>query len=48
MLAASFVFNSTSIFYYLPVLLITGIITGIAVGFAVRYVVDSLSKNILV
>ncbi|AIQ39050.1 Gx transporter family protein [Paenibacillus sp. FSL R7-0297] len=44
LLAASFVFNSTSIFYYLPILLITGIVTGIAVGFAVRYVVDSLSK----
>ncbi|MGN7764687.1 Gx transporter family protein [Paenibacillus sp. 22594] len=42
--AASIVFKSMSIFYYLPVLLITGIVTGIAVGFAVRYLVASLSK----
>ncbi|MBW4084209.1 Gx transporter family protein [Paenibacillus sp. S150] len=42
--AAAIVFKSTSIFYYLPVLLIAGIVTGIAVGFAVRYLVASLSK----
>ncbi|MDQ0196291.1 Gx transporter family protein [Paenibacillus wynnii] len=44
LLAASVVFSSSSILYYLPLLLITGVVTGIAVGFAVRYLVDSLSK----
>lgn len=44
LLAASLVFNSLSILYYLPILLITGVVTGIAVGFAVRYLVASLSK----
>ncbi|MNE81400.1 hypothetical protein D3C80_1780450 [compost metagenome] len=38
------VFNSASILYYLPILLVTGIVTGILVGFAVRYLVASLSK----
>jgi heptaprenyl diphosphate synthase len=38
------VFSSLSIFYYLPMLLITGVVTGIAVGYAVRYLVASLSK----
>ncbi|GGF93580.1 heptaprenyl diphosphate synthase subunit I [Paenibacillus albidus] len=44
LLAAAMVFDSMSILYYLPVLLITGLVTGIAVGFAVRYLVASLSK----
>lgn len=44
LLAASMVFSSLSIFYYLPMLLITGVVTGIAVGYAVRYLVASLSK----
>ncbi|MFC3750177.1 Gx transporter family protein [Paenibacillus sp. GCM10012306] len=44
LLAASMVFASLSIFYYLPMLLITGVVTGVAVGFAVRYLVTSLSK----
>ncbi|AIQ50457.1 MULTISPECIES: Gx transporter family protein [Paenibacillus] len=44
LLAASMVFNSASILYYLPILLVTGIVTGILVGFAVRYLVASLSK----
>lgn len=44
LLAASMVFASLSIFYYLPMLLITGVVTGIAVGYAVRYLVASLSK----
>jgi heptaprenyl diphosphate synthase len=44
LLAASMVFASLKIFYYLPMLLIAGVITGVAVGFAVRYLVTSLSK----
>ncbi|ASA25442.1 Gx transporter family protein [Paenibacillus donghaensis] len=44
LLGAAMVFDSASILYYLPVLLISGVVTGIAVGFAVRYLVDSLSK----
>lgn len=44
LLAASMVFASLSIFYYLPMLLIAGVVTGIAVGYAVRYLVASLSK----
>lgn len=42
--AASFIFKTSSIFYYLPVLLLTGIATGILIGIAVRYLVPSLSK----
>jgi heptaprenyl diphosphate synthase len=44
LLAASAIFDSLSILYYLPLLLITGVVTGIAVGYAVRYLVASLSK----
>jgi len=44
LIAASMVFASLSIFFYLPMLLITGVVTGIAIGFAVRYLVASLSK----
>lgn len=44
LVAASMVFNSTTILYYLPILLITGIVTGILVGFAVRYLMASLSR----
>ncbi|MDT3428314.1 heptaprenyl diphosphate synthase [Paenibacillus forsythiae] len=42
--AASIVMGTTSIMYYLPILLVTGIVTGIAVGYAVRYLVSSLSQ----
>lgn len=42
--AATLYFKTTKIFYYLPMLMITGILTGIAVGIAVRYLVPSLSK----
>ena len=42
--AASLIFSTSSIFYYLPMLLLTGIATGIVIGFAVRYLVPSLSR----
>ncbi|WP_232695814.1 Gx transporter family protein [Brevibacillus daliensis] len=41
--AAFMIFKTTKIFYYLPVLMITGIITGIFIGIAVKYLVKSLS-----
>lgn len=42
--AASLYFLTTKIFYYLPMLLITGVLTGIAVGIAVRYLIPALSR----
>ncbi|MHA0857086.1 Gx transporter family protein [Paenibacillus sp. CMAA1364] len=42
--AASIVFQTTNIYYYLPLLLLTGLITGILVGMAVKYLVPSLTK----
>lgn len=42
--AASIVFQSSNIYYYMPLLLITGLVTGILVGFAVQYLVPSLTK----
>ncbi|MNI75877.1 Heptaprenyl diphosphate synthase component I [compost metagenome] len=33
LVAASIVMGTTSIMYYLPILLVTGIVTGIAVGY---------------
>ena len=42
--AASIIFKTSSIFYYLPALLLTGIVTGILIGISVRYLVPSLSK----
>lgn len=42
--AASIVLGTTSILYYLPFLLVSGVVTGIIVGFATRYLVDALSK----
>ncbi|MGN7359428.1 Gx transporter family protein [Paenibacillus sp. SAF-054] len=42
--AASIVFSTLNIFYYLPALLISGIATGILVGIAVKYLVPSLSR----
>ncbi|MED5017964.1 Gx transporter family protein [Paenibacillus chibensis] len=42
--AASIVFSTLNIFYYLPALLISGIATGILVGIAVRYLVPALSR----
>ncbi|MDR0269194.1 Gx transporter family protein [Paenibacillus sp.] len=42
--AASIVFATLNIFYYLPALLISGIATGILVGIAVRYLVPSLAR----
>lgn len=44
LVAASIVMGTTSIMYYLPILLVTGIVTGIAVGYSVRYLVSSLTK----
>lgn len=42
--AASMVFATMNIFYYLPALLISGIATGVLVGIAVRYLVPALSR----
>lgn len=42
--AASIVFQSSNIYYYMPLLLITGLVTGILVGIAVKYLVPSLTK----
>ncbi|HEY2492079.1 MAG TPA: Gx transporter family protein [Paenibacillus sp.] len=42
--AASLVFRTTNIYYYMPLLLLTGLVTGILVGIAVQYLIPSLSK----
>lgn len=42
--AASIVFQSANIYYYMPLLLVTGLVTGILVGIAVKYLVPSLTK----
>ncbi|SYX86647.1 Energy-coupling factor transporter ATPase (fragment) [Paenibacillus alvei] len=42
--AAYIVFGTANIFYYLPVLLITGVVTGIFIGIAVKYIVAALAK----
>lgn len=42
--AASIVFQSSNIYYYMPLLLVTGLVTGILVGIAVKYLVPSLAK----
>ncbi|MCL6457844.1 MAG: Gx transporter family protein, partial [Gorillibacterium sp.] len=42
--AASIVLGSTTIFYYLPLLLISGVVTGVFVGIATTYLVGSISK----
>lgn len=41
---ASFVLGTTSIYYYLPFLMISGIVTGIFVGLAARYLIASLAR----
>lgn len=42
--AAALYFSTMQIFYYLPMLLITGVATGIVVGIAVRFLIPALSK----
>lgn len=42
--AAYIVFRTANIFYYLPVLLITGVVTGVFIGIAVKYIVAALAK----
>lgn len=42
--AASIIFRTTNIYYYMPLLLLTGLVTGILVGIAVQYLVPALSK----
>ncbi|WP_238322994.1 Gx transporter family protein [Gorillibacterium massiliense] len=42
--AAAIVLGTTSIFYYLPFLFITGVVTGIFVGIATKYLTESLNK----
>ncbi len=44
LVAASLVLGTTGIFYYLPVLLISGVVTGIFIGMATRYLVASLRR----
>lgn len=41
---ASFVINNIRLFYYLPVLLISGIMTGIIIGFTVQFSINPLKK----
>lgn len=41
---ASFVIHNIRLFYYLPVLLISGVITGIIIGFTVQFSIDPLKK----
>ncbi len=41
---ASFVINNIRLFYYLPVLLISGVITGIIIGFTVQFSINPLKK----
>lgn len=42
--AASIVLGTNRIFYYLPVLLISGIVTGVMVGLAAKYLIEALAK----
>ena len=42
--AASIVFQTSNIYYYMPLLLVTGLVTGVLVGIAVKYLVPSLTK----
>lgn len=42
--AATFVLGTSKIFYYLPLLLLSGIATGIFVGLAARYLIASLKR----
>jgi len=42
--AAAIVLGSTTIFYYLPLLFISGIVTGVFVGIAATYLVESIKK----
>ena len=42
--AASIVLGSTTIFFYLPLLFISGIVTGVFVGIATTYLMDSIKK----
>ena len=42
--AASIVFQTSNIYYYMPLLLLTGLVTGVVVGIAVKYLVPSLTK----
>ncbi|MBC8079887.1 MAG: Gx transporter family protein [Gorillibacterium sp.] len=42
--AASIVLGSTTIFFYLPLLFISGVVTGVFVGIATTYLVGSIGK----
>ncbi|MBU5440682.1 Gx transporter family protein [Paenibacillus sp. MSJ-34] len=42
--AAGIVIRSSTVFYYLPVLLLTGVATGIFVGIAAKYAIRALSQ----
>lgn len=42
--AAALVLGSTSIFYYLPLLLISGVVTGFFVGVAANFLIGSIDK----
>ncbi|WP_425320433.1 Gx transporter family protein [Paenibacillus campinasensis] len=44
LLAAAMVLGTTKIFYYFPVLVLTGLITGIFVGMAARHLISSLAR----
>lgn len=42
--AAALVLGTTSIFYYLPLLLVSGVVTGFFIGVAATYLIGSLDK----
>ena len=44
LLAASALTGRTEVFYYLPVLLVSGVLTGILTGYAAKYVLNILKK----
>lgn len=44
LLAAAIVLGTTRIFYYMPVLLFSGIVTGVMVGLAAKYLIEALAK----
>lgn len=42
--AAAIVLGTTSIFYYLPFLLLTGLVTGIFTGMAAKYLIQAIER----
>jgi len=44
LLAAAIVLGTTKIFYYFPILLVSGVVTGIFVGLAARHLIQALER----